>query len=458
MAPLHRRPGSVGLAQCPGCLRRGDRTAPRAGVWCKTGKPAVRLPSVLLREADWPSRGLRRERAATARRDHSGTRFPQRLQRGFPGAAGKREWRVSRNPSLQLPAAGKRGCRPCRPALDLEPAPLRENPSELDWILAGVMRCCQRRAWHMQRTPFGRGVGWRIQSYAVLQPLPHCRKSASSFCSVDDVAIAADMAAYVGRLIDPDVSRARDTEVRWRSIGPALLFGALWDATCCVNILRMALRGRRFGFDVERAVFASVLHRIMVSGSDRQACRWMRDQAIPGTAGLDLHQFYRAMAWPGTPLAGEDTPEGKFSPCCTKDWIEEELFAERRDLYTDLDMVFFDTTSLYFHGEGGTELSRHGKSKDFRPQCKQLVVGMVLRRGRLPRCLGNLAWEHRRRQSPGSGRRAAAGALRAPLHLCRRGTRHDQPGDPRVDRSARLALHSRRTAPQQQGDQGESPD
>ena len=173
-------------------------------------------------------------------------------------------------------------------------------------------------------------------------------------------------------------SRSRDPAVRWRSIGPALLFGALWEATGCADILRAALKGRRFGFDVERAVFASVLHRIMVSGSDRQACRWMRDQAIPGTAGLELHQFYRAMAWLGTPLAGEEAPEGKFSPRCTKDWIEEELFFQRRDLYTNLDMVFFDTTSLYFHGEGGTKLGRHGKSKDFRPQCKQLVVGMVL--------------------------------------------------------------------------------
>ena len=166
--------------------------------------------------------------------------------------------------------------------------------------------------------------------------------------------------------------------MQWRSLGPALLFGALWDATGCAEILRSALRGRRFGFDVERAVFASVLHRIMVSGSDRQARRWMRDQAIPGAAGLELHQLYRAMAWLGTPLAGEDTSEGKFSPRCTKDWIEEELFFERRDLYTNLDMVFFDTTSLYFHGEGGKELGRYGKSKDFRPQCKQLVVGMVL--------------------------------------------------------------------------------
>ena len=53
-------------------------------------------------------------------------------------------------------------------------------------------------------------------------------------------------------------------------------------------------------------------------------------------------------------------------------------FFERRDLYTNLDMVVFDTTSLYVHGEGGTELGRHGKSRDFRPHCKQVVVGMVL--------------------------------------------------------------------------------
>ena len=49
-------------------------------------------------------------------------------------------------------------------------------------------------------------------------------------------------------------------------------------------------------------------------------------------------------------------------------------------------MVFFDTTSLYFHGEGGSTLGRRGKSKDCRPQCKQLVVGMVLDGDGIPVC------------------------------------------------------------------------
>ena len=51
---------------------------------------------------------------------------------------------------------------------------------------------------------------------------------------------------------------------------------------------------------------------------------------------------------------------------------------ERRDLFTDLDLVFFDTTSLFFTGEGGETLGQYGKSKDRRSDCKQMVLGMVI--------------------------------------------------------------------------------
>jgi transposase len=42
-----------------------------------------------------------------------------------------------------------------------------------------------------------------------------------------------------------------------------------------------------------------------------------------------------------------------------------------------LDIVFFDTTSLYFEGEGGT-LGQYGHSKDHRPDLHQMIVGVVL--------------------------------------------------------------------------------
>ena len=63
---------------------------------------------------------------------------------------------------------------------------------------------------------------------------------------------------------------------------------------------------------------------------------------------------------------------------CVKDTVEEDLFARRRDLFTGLELVFFDTTSHYFHGQGGQTLGKRGKSKDFRPHCPQMVVGLVL--------------------------------------------------------------------------------
>ena len=87
-----------------------------------------------------------------------------------------------------------------------------------------------------------------------------------------------------------------------RHIGSALVFERLWRDSGCQRIVNALLAERRFQIDVERAVFASVLHRIMVSGSDRAACTWMHDQVIDGATGLELQHLYRAMAWLGEPL------------------------------------------------------------------------------------------------------------------------------------------------------------
>ena len=62
------------------------------------------------------------------------------------------------------------------------------------------------------------------------------------------------------------------------------------------------------------------------------------------------------------------------------------LFARRRDLFTDLDLVFFDTTSVFFTGEGGESLGQYGKSKDRRSDCKQMVLGMVIDGDGVPVC------------------------------------------------------------------------
>ena len=61
-----------------------------------------------------------------------------------------------------------------------------------------------------------------------------------------------------------------------------------------------------------------------------------------------------------------------------KDVVEEELFARRRDLFSQLDLVFMDTTSLYFEGAGGQTLGRRGFSKDHRPDLNQMILAVLL--------------------------------------------------------------------------------
>ena len=49
-------------------------------------------------------------------------------------------------------------------------------------------------------------------------------------------------------------------------------------------------------------------------------------------------------------------------------------------------MVFFDTTSIYFEGEGGEEIGQYGHSKDHRPDRKQIIVGVVVDNKGVPLC------------------------------------------------------------------------
>jgi len=161
-----------------------------------------------------------------------------------------------------------------------------------------------------------------------------------------------------------------------RRIGPPLLFERLWAETGCRGVIEELAAARRFEFPVERAIFLTVLHRLMVSGSDRAAERWRADYRIAGAEAIDLHHLYRAMAWLGEVVAPADGE--RPGPRTTKDVVEERLFERRRDLFSELSVVFMDTTGLYFEGAGGARLGAQGYSRDHRPDLKQMIVAAVL--------------------------------------------------------------------------------
>jgi hypothetical protein len=185
-----------------------------------------------------------------------------------------------------------------------------------------------------------------------------------------------------------DHKRGTISDIKKRTIGPPLIFGRLWQETGIKKAIEEALEGRKFSFDVAGAIFLTVLHRLMEPGSDRAAEKWKEEYDLPPSiAKLDLQHLYRAMAWLGEELpASEQLGRTPFAPRCVKDKIEEDIFAQRQDLFTEVAVVLFDTTSLYFEGEGGQTIGERGHSKDHRPDLKQMVVGLVIDEDGRPLC------------------------------------------------------------------------
>jgi hypothetical protein len=121
-------------------------------------------------------------------------------------------------------------------------------------------------------------------------------------------------------------------------------------------------------FDVERAIYLTVLHRLMISGSDRHASEWRNGLRVPGAEELDLDHAYKAMAWLGAVDAGGRS---------MAEAVEEALYRHRQPLFGAVSIAFFDTTSLWFEGAGGESLGQYGHSKDYRGHLKQVVLDDV---------------------------------------------------------------------------------
>ena len=140
------------------------------------------------------------------------------------------------------------------------------------------------------------------------------------------------------------LSGKSDVSTSAKKIGPALIFERLWRELGIQKVIKDLLSDRKFAFDIERALFLTVLHRLFPSGSDRSCDHWRWDYVIEGAEGLSLHHLYRAMSFLGEEIEDQSgaTP---FSPRCIKDLIEEGMFFERRDVFTGLDLAFFDTIS-----------------------------------------------------------------------------------------------------------------
>jgi Transposase DDE domain len=164
--------------------------------------------------------------------------------------------------------------------------------------------------------------------------------------------------------------RAGTLQAEWNKVwGPVLVFERLWEELELPALLHGLVRRRRLGFDFERVIFAIVLQRLLAPGSDRAGAKWIDTIHARGFEALRLAHYYRALRvlWRH------------------KVRIEQALYQKGLDLFNQpLDLVFFDTTSLYFEGRGPEGLAKLGKSKDHRPDHPQVILGVLMRRDGLP--------------------------------------------------------------------------
>ncbi len=174
--------------------------------------------------------------------------------------------------------------------------------------------------------------------------------------------------------------------------GDVFVLEAIWRRLGIPEAIAKQTNGRKLGFAVERALFAMVANRACAPASKLYCYeRWLReDVQIEGAMDLDLQHLYRAM----------DFLEAN------KDAVEKEIFFRTSSLLNlDVDVVFYDTTSLHFEvdeqdeGSGdddivtGSEAAggkkykaprKRGYSKNGRGDVPQIVVGLAVTRDGLP--------------------------------------------------------------------------
>lgn len=184
----------------------------------------------------------------------------------------------------------------------------------------------------------------------------------------------------------PVVEGAEGGDIRVRDSWPyggVYVLEQLWKELGIDKVLLGRARSSRTAASFERALFAMVANRCL-SPYSKLYCweQWIGQEAfLPSARSLHLHQLYLAMDF-----LEEHKPE-----------VEKSIYFAMADLMNaDVDVIFYDTTSLHFEVDEEDEapsgkfervyepLRKRGHSKNGREDAPQIVVGLAVTRDGLP--------------------------------------------------------------------------
>lgn len=199
------------------------------------------------------------------------------------------------------------------------------------------------------------------------------------------------LAQSILRVVDGDGVRVVDEEgslvdVRlldsW-PLGGVWVLEQLWKQLSIDKTVMRPLRSKSKARAFERALFTMVANRALQPYSKLYCWeQWLSEEVyLPSAGELGLQHLYRAMDH-----LEEHKPE-----------VEKSIYFATADLMNaDVDLIFYDTTSLHFEvdEEDAAELSKRGRrypaqrkrghSKNGRGDAPQIVVGLAVTRDGLP--------------------------------------------------------------------------
>jgi transposase len=166
-----------------------------------------------------------------------------------------------------------------------------------------------------------------------------------------------------GSLVTIDTERVELAEAR--EAGPVHVGHQIWERLGLDGILRRA------GLTQQACTLseAMTLNRLIAPSSEHAMPEWIRRTAMGDILGedfceLDDNKLYRNL--------------DRLHP--NRERIERELAERERTLFNlDETLYLYDLTSTYLEGQAKRNAqAKRGYSRDKRPDCKQVVVGLVL--------------------------------------------------------------------------------
>jgi transposase len=142
--------------------------------------------------------------------------------------------------------------------------------------------------------------------------------------------------------------------------GISLIISQIWNELKLNDLFKSARK-----YDNNKIISLLISHRLQHYGScnlsEREAHRWISEEAYNPDVEIELHQLYRAI-------------RNLFSK---KGLIEKHLFSKFSD---EKAVIFYDLTSSYLEGEyRESDLAGFGYNRDKKKGKKQIVLGLLLK-------------------------------------------------------------------------------